>query len=165
MKEATYVDLIHNGEVASSLTLNLQTLTSVCHGIAVEGGWWDRKGAAKVAHDLRDDPNKASEYTNEMLDLLDTVADEPRNPLELIALIHSEASEALEGVRKGLMDDHLPHHKMETVELADIVVRVLDYAGGRGLDVGSALVEKLQYNTKRADHKPENRAADGGKKY
>jgi NTP pyrophosphatase (non-canonical NTP hydrolase) len=82
-----------------------------------------------------------------------------------IALIHSEASEMLEGVRKDCMDTHLPHRKMEEVEAADLLIRIFDYAGWRGLDLAGAVYEKMQYNAHRADHKPENRAAVGGKKF
>lgn len=45
--------------------------------------------------------------------------------LSRIALIHSEASEALGGIRKDLNDDHLPNRKMEVAELADVVIRIL----------------------------------------
>lgn len=88
-----------------------------------------------------------------------------RNKGELLALIHSEVSECLEGVRKNLMDDHLPHRRMEEVELADALIRIFDYAGGFGLDIGGAFAEKMKYNSERADHKPENRVADGGKAF
>lgn len=88
-----------------------------------------------------------------------------RNKGELLALIHSEISEALEGERKNLMDDHLPHRRMAEVELADAIIRILDYAGGFGYDLQGAFDEKMAYNAKRADHKPENRAKDGGKKF
>lgn len=90
------------------------------------------------------------------------------NPLLVpakLALIHSEVSEAMEGHRKGLMDDKLPHRPMVEVELADVLVRVFDLAGALNLDLGGAFLEKLAYNAERLDHKPENRAKDGGKKY
>jgi NTP pyrophosphatase (non-canonical NTP hydrolase) len=82
-----------------------------------------------------------------------------------LCLIHSEISEAMEGHRKGLMDDKLPHRSMLEVELADVVIRVGDLAGRLGLDVGGAITEKMAYNRNRADHKPENRAKKGGKGY
>lgn len=82
-----------------------------------------------------------------------------------ICLIHSEVSEMMEGLRKGLPDDHLPHRSMEEVEAADIFIRLADYCGARGLDLAGAVVEKLAYNQQRADHKPEARAAEGGKSF
>ena len=88
-----------------------------------------------------------------------------RNKGEQLALIHSEISEALEGARKGICDDHLPKRLMEEVELADALIRIFDYAMGHNLDVAGALVEKLQYNRDRDDHKRENRAKEGGKKF
>jgi len=88
-----------------------------------------------------------------------------RNVGELLCLVHSEISEAMEGHRKGLQDDKLPHRPMIEVELADAMIRIFDLAGGYGLDLGGALVEKLAYNAQRADHKPENRRAAGGKAF
>jgi hypothetical protein len=82
-----------------------------------------------------------------------------------IALCHSELSEAMEGHRKGLMDDHLPERLMAEVELADAVIRIFDLAGNMQYDLGSAIVAKLLYNRQRPDHKMENRLKVGGKTY
>lgn len=86
-----------------------------------------------------------------------------RNKGEMLCLIHSEISEAMEGERKQLMDDKLPHRPMAEVELADAVIRIFDYAGAHGYDLAGAYVEKRFYNDRRADHKPENRRLAGGK--
>lgn len=115
-------------------------LVAACHGASVRGGWW---------HDLQ---------TGEPLH-------GKRNVGEMLCLVHSEISEAMEGHRKRLMDDKLPHRPMIEVELADAVIRIADLAGGLNLDLGGAIAEKLAYNAQRSDHKPEARRADGGKAY
>lgn len=88
-----------------------------------------------------------------------------RNVGELLCLVHSEISEAMEGHRKNLMDDKLPHRKAFEVELADALIRIFDIAGKFDLDLDAAVREKREFNANRADHKRENRMADGGKKY
>lgn len=88
-----------------------------------------------------------------------------RNVGEMLCLVHSEISEALEGHRKGLMDVHLPHRPMIEVELADAIIRIFDIAAGLKLDLGGAYEEKKAYNAIRDDHKKENRLKPGGKKY
>lgn len=89
-----------------------------------------------------------------------------RNLGEMLCLIHSEISEAMEGERKNLPDDKLKHRPMVEVELADAMIRIFDYAGYRKLDLaGAAVIEKLAYNKKRADHKVSNRKKTGGKKF
>ena len=87
-----------------------------------------------------------------------------RNFGEVVALMHSELSEALEAHRKDLRDDKLPSRSGIEVEFADCIIRILDTAAAMGLDVPGALIEKNRYNRMRADHKLEARAA-GGKKY
>lgn len=88
-----------------------------------------------------------------------------RNFGEVIALMHSELSEALEADRKGLMDDKLPHRDGREVEFADLIIRVLDTAAALGFDIAGALIEKNRFNQQRDDHKIEARTTNGGKRY
>lgn len=88
-----------------------------------------------------------------------------RNKGELLMLIVSEVAECMEGERKNLMDTHLPHRRMAEVELADVLIRLFDYAGAYDYDLDGALTEKLAYNAQRADHKPEARLQANGKKW
>lgn len=131
--KTTLRDTGYTGSVVSGFN----ETAKLCHGVAVESGWWDTKDGNPLG----------------------------RNSGELVALMHSELSEALEGVRKDTMDDHLTHRKTAEVELADCVIRILDYAEAAGYDIGTTIVEKLLYNADRADHKPENREKEGGKSF
>lgn len=78
-----------------------------------------------------------------------------RNFGEVIGLMHSELSEALEADRKGLMDKKLPHRDGREVEFADCIIRILDTAEALGLDVAGALIEKNRFNQTREDHRSE----------
>lgn len=119
---------------------SLKDLQAYCHNVSVKAGWWN-------------DVTTGEKF--------DPVAKGP----EKIALMHSELSEALEGLRKGLMDDKLPHRPNAEVELADAVIRILDWAGAMGYDIAGAIEDKLAFNASREDHKLENRQAAGGKKF
>ncbi len=68
---------------------------------------------------------------------------------QAIALMHSELSEALEADRKDLMDDKLTHRKGLEVELADAVIRIMDFTQGKDMDLDNTIAEKLTYNTTR----------------
>ncbi len=61
-----------------------------------------------------------------------------RNFGELIALIHAEITEAIDGAIENVPDDKLPRYTSFQVELADVLIRLLDawVVFGKG-DVGS----------------------------
>lgn len=117
----------------------LNALADAIHKHNMEVGWWDG----------------AEQYEGSFLD-------KHFIPTKL-ALVHSEVSEALEGFRKGIPDNHLPHRSMFEVELADTLIRIFDIAGYFNLDLDSAVAEKRAYNATRTDHTREAREAPGGK--
>jgi hypothetical protein len=82
-----------------------------CHGPAKEAGWWTDLATGQ------DHIQEIKEGTRLGKALV----------AEKLCLVHSEISEAMEGHRKNLQDDKLPHRKMEEVEIADALIRALDY--------------------------------------
>jgi NTP pyrophosphatase (non-canonical NTP hydrolase) len=123
-------------------------LMFICHKASSDAGWWHSQTGIDLAAEMR----SGTRYGKALA-------------AEKLCLVHSEVSEAMEGHRKGLQDDKLKHRPMIEVELADAVIRIADLAGALGLNLGGAIAEKMAFNAKRPDHKPEARAAAGGKSY
>lgn len=132
--------------VPTEQNLSIKQLTKLVHDINVKSGWWTDINTGESLESKQGEQPK-------------------RNVPEMLCLVHSEVSEAMEGFRKNLMDDKLPHRQMLEVELADAVIRILDMCGGLGLDLEGAIFEKLTYNAQREDHKVENRLKENGKKF
>jgi NTP pyrophosphatase (non-canonical NTP hydrolase) len=69
--------------------------------------------------------------------------DEPRETGTLLALIHSEVSEALEADRKGDTENFAE-------ELADVCIRIFDLCGSKGIDLEAAIYKKMERNKGRS---------------
>ena len=66
-----------------------------------------------------------------------------------LARIASEVGEAVEAVRKPGKDQHLPQFDGVVVELADVIIRIMDTCGKRNWPIGEAILEKMTYNATR----------------
>jgi hypothetical protein len=115
------------------------------HNNAVAHGWWDVDPVlAKISGDVADKYGLDSpEYAaiNKKLE---------RNAGEAYMLMVSELAEVLENDRAGnTPDSHLTQYPGNQVELADVVIRVMDWVAAHGYNLGEIIVAKHKYNTKR----------------
>jgi NTP pyrophosphatase (non-canonical NTP hydrolase) len=82
-----------------------------------------------------------------------------RNDGEILMLMVSELAECLEALRHdNPPDDHIPEFTGVEAELADTIIRIMDFAFAKGHRVAEALIAKIEYNKNRP-HK------HGGKKF
>lgn len=110
-------------------------LSELAYQNAREKGFWDdRNDLVMVAGEY--DP-KLGEFAEKCVRSMN------------IALVHSEISEGLEGLRKNLQDDKIPEFTMEEAEYADAIIRIMDMSAARELRVAEALVAKMEMNRGR----------------
>lgn len=158
--------------------MNLTELQTACHNASHASGWWHHPdtGLPYIPGD-----NLASGALWECLTVTEKAMIVHYWPFVLatkIALIHSEVSEGLEGLRKNLMDDKLIHRLGLETELADSLIRTFDIGGAierarsygivevkAPFDLHSAVGEKMSFNAIRPDHKVAARRAAGGKSF
>ena len=78
------------------------------------------------------------------------VKDTPEDKAVKIVLMHSELSEALEAVRQGNpQSEKIPEFTLLEEELADVVLRIMNFGGQLGLRISEAIIAKDEYNNNR----------------
>ena len=101
-------------------------------------------------------PEPRSEFQKLQADIHQTAIDKgwwdkPRTDNDTIILFHSEISEAVEALRNGdPASEKIPEFSQLEEELADTVIRIMDYAEHRGIDLWSAILAKAEYNKGRS---------------
>jgi len=131
--------VLYDLDVTLPIRSAITMLMTLCHGTAVDKGWWEPQPEGK------------------------------RTFGECISLMHSELSEALEeyrAIEDGLYQDSpevLRYEKPGSLsegdvskpegiaaELADVIIRILDTCAYWGIPIGTALIDKMKYNETRA---------------
>jgi NTP pyrophosphatase (non-canonical NTP hydrolase) len=87
--------------------------------------------------------------------------DSPREDGTMLMLVVSELAEAVEALRSvdpGAPDKSCPNFSNVEVELADAVIRLMDFARMRGFRLSEAMIDKIEFNKSRP-------RMHGGKKF
>lgn len=117
----------------------IRELQDAVHLMARDKGWWDRYST------IRSWPKEGGERIRYYL--------LPDQLVAKLALIGTEVSEAIECVRRGEDKTTVAESgKPEGLpsEIADVVIRCLDLAGGLGIDLQSEIETKMAYNATRS---------------
>lgn len=79
----------------------------------------------------------------------DVNPNDARHVISFLGLIGTEIAETIEAVREPQGSKKLPGFPLEDEEVADIAIRLLDYAAFRGIDLDSAIEAKRKFNATR----------------
>lgn len=100
-------------------------------------------------HGFWQDEQNIKEYLQQNSEMYRRI--ELMSSCEKLALIHSEVSECLEVLRNNKIkaDEHCPNFLNIEVELADILIRIIDFAAERRLNIFEAMIAKHEFNLTR----------------
>lgn len=138
--------------MTSKFVEQIDKLCADVHEWAKGKGWWDDKfGFPTETAETYEDTIVAVDSEGEPIllqELLDVI--NQRNEGEMIGLMHSELSEALEGLRHGNPpSEHIPEFNCMEEELADTVIRIADLCKAKGYRLGEAIEAKMAFNEGR----------------
>ena len=94
--------------------------------------------------------NRAKGWWDDRDKLSLTIAGKAQVDVGCLALMVTEISEAIEATRVPCQDDHIPEFTGQEAELADTIIRILDFAAARNLRVAEAMIAKAAYNQTRS---------------
>jgi NTP pyrophosphatase (non-canonical NTP hydrolase) len=127
---------------------SFNALATEAHDTAVSKGWWSNEDAELLAV-ISTCARMSPKDSDALIEIASKISN--KNDGEMIALMHSELSEALEALRHGNPpDDKVPEFSGVEAELADVIIRIFDLASQRGWRVAEALVAKMEMNKGRS---------------
>ena len=121
---------------------------------AKQKGWWDIQSAEEYESKVLHNAFERRDHLNGLGKIIKSAylagqQNPERNEGEMISLMHSELSEALEGLRNGTFDDKIESFRSIEAEFADVIIRIMDHAEEKGYRVAEALVAKIEFNETR----------------
>ena len=140
--------------------MNIKELQKLCHEIAVSKKFWESQckechGTGKQGLNAHWELGKKRPVSYSVYKCLECNGTGyiplDRNKGELLALIHSEISEALEALRKNdrqLSSEPWRKNTFED-EISDAIIRICDLAEYENIDLEWQLEKKLEYNKHR----------------
>lgn len=137
-----HMQAVHGYELLEVTMHPLDELASRCYHDNKKKGFWEAPTTMQECKEKNGDA---------VLDVF--VLSKPQyvnlKKMEKVMLIVTELSEGVEGIRKDLPSDKIAGFTSEEEEMADALIRILDYAGGFNLRLGAAFEAKLAYNASR----------------
>ena len=129
------------GAYQAEMVVSLEDAETICRDVSNLGVYhlfdWMKKAVYKTAKEK----GFHDKDTTTPVEILQAVH---------IALIHSEVSEMMEASRKGNPpDSKQPEFDSLSLECADVMIRLLDFCETNGIDLGKAVMAKMDYNDTR----------------
>lgn len=149
--------MANGGDIAKSILINQSrfhiplVMCQIFVNTAIELGWItkDQVPLLNPTLDFKDEFIKASLVAN---DTATTKGfwEENHTPETMLDLIQDELNEAKEALSSGNQPDkHCPEYSGVEIELADVIIYILNISKQYNWDIGGAIMDKMRYNYSR----------------